>query len=219
MTNTRHGSDQRRVRTIHRLGPAVCPSRAVGREVDSYFDGMNRDSGFTLIELIVTVSVLGVLLAFAIPSFVDLIRDSQRSSAVNDLLADMSFARSEADRRGRVVTVCSNVSGDDCGSATDWGTGWMVFEDTEVPGTPADGARTGTEPVIRRAAGRVGKLTVSGGSAQLRFKPFNKRTPDNQTIKFCDPRGAAKSRAIIVAASGVARVDDADANGNPLVCP
>lgn len=171
-----------------------------------------------MIELMVAVVVLGILLALAVPSFLGLLRDARRSSAVNDLLADMTFARSEAARRGRVITACSNTSGDNC-STTNWAPGWIVFEDTDNSGT-----RNGSEPVIRRAAGRVTSLTVTGqggsnSGTSYRFNPFNRVT--GGTVTFCDPRdagaGADKhSRAIIVAASGRARVEDQLADGT---CP
>lgn len=176
---------------------------------------MNRDSGFTLLELMIAVAVLGILLALAIPSFLGLIRDSQRSSAVNDLLADMTFARSEAGRRGRDMIVCSNVSGDTCGSDNDWGAGWIVFEDSNSSATSSAAGKDTSEPVIRRASGRVASLTVTGNQAFLQFRPFNKRSipGGTGTVTFCDPRGAAQSRAIIVASSGRPRV------GNVASCP
>lgn len=165
---------------------------------------MTKRSGFTIIELMVTIAVLGILITIAAPSFLNLLRDSQRSSAVNDLLADLTFARSEAARRGRVVGVCSNVpsTGDTCGTNAQWGDGWLVFEDTD-----SSGSITGTETVIRRAEKRAGSMTVAANQAYFRVRPFNQRTPDPGRVVFCDPRGAAQSRAVIVSPSGRPRVD------------
>ncbi len=170
---------------------------------------MNRNHAFTLIELIITIAIIGILVALAAPSFFNLIKDSQRASAVNDLLADMTFAKSEAAQRGRTIGVCSNVSGDTCGTTAQWGSGWLVFEDTD-----ANGARNGAEPVLRRAQGRTATLDISANKAAFRFRPFNRRLlVDAGSVFFCDSRdaGAATakhSRRIAVAQGGRARVDD-----------
>ncbi|MFN6972222.1 MAG: GspH/FimT family pseudopilin [Rheinheimera sp.] len=56
-------------------------------------------NGFNLVELMVVISVLAVILSIAIPSFLDLIRDSKSRSQSNQILSYMHFARSEAVKR------------------------------------------------------------------------------------------------------------------------
>lgn len=183
---------------------------------------MNRESGtanggFTMIELMVAVVVLGILLALAVPSFLGLLRDARRSSAVNDLLADMTFARSEAARRGRDIVVCSNVSSDSCGATTNWGSGWIVFEDTNGNGAHDS---TASEAVIRRAAGRSADINVLSNASVYRFPAFNQRGTAGR-VTFCDARDAGggaveHSRSVVVATSGRARVEKTIASGT---CP
>lgn len=171
--------------------------------------------GFTLIELMVAVTVLGILLALAIPSFVDLMRNSQRSSAVNDLLADMTFARSESARRGRIMAVCANDPGSDtgkCAGASDWVKGWIVFQDTN-----GSGARDADEEVVRRASARTASLLVASDPKVFRLRPFNQRS-DAGRVTFCDPRdkglsSAKHSREIVISVTGRVRIAENVASG------
>ena len=85
-----------------------------------------RQHGFTLIEALVVIAMIGVLLALAAPSFVTYTASQKVKTASFDLYAALVFARSEAIKRRRDVTVAP-VSGD-------WNLGWTVS--TDVGGTP-----------------------------------------------------------------------------------
>ncbi len=66
---------------------------------------VQQNSGFTLVELMVTVAVLAVLLAIAIPSFQGTLDKRRLTGAAEQLYADLQYARSEAIRQNRNVTV------------------------------------------------------------------------------------------------------------------
>ncbi|WP_299944325.1 GspH/FimT family pseudopilin [uncultured Microbulbifer sp.] len=61
--------------------------------------------GFTLIELMVVVTVLGIVVAMGIPSFGTLIDNNRMSVMTNDLNSTLQYARSEAVRRAGAVRV------------------------------------------------------------------------------------------------------------------
>ena len=82
---------------------------------------MNTGSGFTLIELVVAMSVAVILFTVAAPGFTGIIRDMQMSSATNDFFAAINLARAEAVQRGARVDM---VPEDE-----DWASGWVVFVD------------------------------------------------------------------------------------------
>ncbi|MGH6624140.1 MAG: GspH/FimT family pseudopilin [Burkholderiaceae bacterium] len=97
--------------------------------------------GFTLVEMLVVLTISAILIAAAVPSFVWMNARTKASNASNDLLASMQLARSEAIRRNVGVTVCRVedptlaapvCSGAAVGpiAANDWGTGWVVFAKT-----------------------------------------------------------------------------------------
>lgn len=104
-------------------------------------------SGFTILELMITVAVLAILMGIAVPSFNEMIRQNRLATQTNDLLTATAVARSEAVKRGARVTLCpANGNGSDCSGAATWSGGWLVITD--------DGANVGTldagEMVIQR---------------------------------------------------------------------
>jgi len=105
---------------------------------------LQKQQGITLIELMVTVSVLAVLAAVAAPSFTPLMERWRVRSAAEDLQASIYFARSEAIKRGGGITIAAI---DD-----DWSNGWKVA----TPDPDAEQLQTGNVP-----AG----LSISEGSA------------------------------------------------------
>ena len=80
-------------------------------------DTKREQGGFTLLELMVTLAVASILAVIALPSFRDLLRKNQVSSANNALLADLSYARSEAITRGNIVSICPSSDGATCTAA------------------------------------------------------------------------------------------------------
>lgn len=89
---------------------------------------MESTRGFTLIELMVTLSVAAILIAVAVPSFGSLISDNRISSSVSAFNQTLNLARSEAVRRGTVVSVCRSSDQITC-TNTPWDRGWLVWVD------------------------------------------------------------------------------------------
>lgn len=92
-------------------------------------------SGFTLIELIVVITVFGIMTSMAAPSFMTMIRDNRTITQTNDLVGSLQLARSEAARRGVQVTIRSNS-----GTTSNWDQGWRVFTDWDGDGVFDGGA-------------------------------------------------------------------------------
>ncbi len=104
---------------------------------------MNARTGFTLIELIVTIAIAGILLALAIPSFREITLNNQRASRVNEFVAALNYARGQALALRTDVVMCrtrSNAAAVPvCGEGEGWEAGWIVFADRDNSRTPTDG--------------------------------------------------------------------------------
>lgn len=99
---------------------------------------MNKHLGFTLVELLVTIAILAILTALAVPSFKQTIQSTTISNNVNTFMGDLRFARSEAIRRGGNVVMCRSNAPEaanpvcNTGSGTGtigWASGWIIFHD------------------------------------------------------------------------------------------
>jgi type IV fimbrial biogenesis protein FimT len=82
---------------------------------------MHKENGFTMVELLVTIAVAGILAAVAVPGFFSVVNTTKLATQSNELLTAMQFARSEAIRSNAKVTFCGAASpdadaDDDCSS-------------------------------------------------------------------------------------------------------
>ncbi|MGH8276043.1 MAG: pilus assembly FimT family protein, partial [Steroidobacteraceae bacterium] len=108
----------RRMRLAH---VTECRSARVRTPVHSR--SMNRQTGFTLTELMVVLGIIAILLAIGIPSFRYVTNANRASAEINGLLGDLMYARSEAIREGTPVVVCTSADRQSCAIAT-WQGGW-----------------------------------------------------------------------------------------------
>jgi type IV fimbrial biogenesis protein FimT len=88
-----------------------------------------RAPGFTLIEMLMTMAIAAILLTIGIPSFRYVTNSNRIAGELNGLLGDLQFARAEAIKEGRTVTVCVSNDGANCANSTTWQSGWIVFSD------------------------------------------------------------------------------------------
>jgi len=177
-----------------------------------------RQSGFTVIELMITVLIAAVLVGIALPSFRATIINSNVTQLTNALVHDLNIARSEAVRRGTLVAVISNSGGND------WSSGWYVetdgkfladgtFTPPPVPGTDAD-VVLNTHPAVPTGGYQVvtGVTAVGGGPGiapsvgRIIFNAQGNLIPLAQShdINICRPdHKPTLSKRITVVASGM----------------
>jgi type IV fimbrial biogenesis protein FimT len=175
---------------------------------------MCKSAGTTLIQLLTTLAVVAVLATLAAPGMSALRLDGRRTTAVNGLLLGLFLARSEAIKRGVIVSVCRSSDGRNCDNrAADWNVGWIVFVNGDRDDPPQRDAR---ESVIAYSGAWPGGSITSNRRAYS-FRPVAQAVV-NGTIVFCDVRGSAHARAIIISHTGRPRVARLDPSGKPLRC-
>jgi type IV fimbrial biogenesis protein FimT len=156
-----------------------------------------------MIELMVSLTVLGVLAAIALPSFNDAFLSNRLASFSNSFIASAQLARSEAIKRNVPVRLCASSDGATCAAAGGWEQGWIVID--------------AANEVIQRQESLPGgfKLTQGGGTAPLTFEPIGIGM-GAATFTVCrnDPVGN-QERVLSVRAAGSAQVTTTEAG----VCP
>jgi type IV fimbrial biogenesis protein FimT len=86
-----------------------------------------KNTGFTLIEMMIAIAIIGILAAIGMPAYKNTITSMRMSTKINELSNSLNFARSEAMKRGLTTSVCP-ISGSACASSTDWSGGWSTLE-------------------------------------------------------------------------------------------
>jgi len=132
---------------------------------------MNKrtQSGFTLYELMVTLTIVGIVLSVGIPSMGQFRQNSRMVSTANDLHSSFYLARSEAARAKTFITICASSESMDvelpfCDPDEEFEDGWIVFVDDNLNGVvdASDGniLVDNGETVLRRFPARHESLTI-----------------------------------------------------------
>jgi len=173
-----------------------------------------RSRGYTLLELLVTLMLVVVLLGLGVPGLRDLGLDARRTADVNALVSAIHLARSESFKQARAVVLCHTADGIACaGEREAYDLGWMVFVDGDEAVPPR---REEDEELLLHYA-PVMEGSIRSNRAHYVFRPYYRRST-NGTIVFCDVRGPAAARAVIVSYTGRPRVAGTNPAGGPLNC-
>lgn len=143
---------------------------------------IEKNRGFTLLELLVTISVAAIILSYGVPGFMDVVRNGRAATNANDFVTAISIARSEAVKRGARVTVCASNNETTCSG--DWNDGWIVF---------ADGAATDdADPPVVDEVLRV--WAAPGGAPSIDVTDSLGSSSSLDWVRFL-PRGGARTTA------------------------
>lgn len=172
-------------------------------------------TGFTLVELMVTLTVVGILAALAVPNMRLFIQNNRLTAASNDLLRSFQLARTEAIKRQQNVVVCASVNTTAANPTCSFGafTGWIVFQDTNSNWQADVG-----EAVLERHGPLDGSITVKTDNngiesyAATGFANPAAAEKPTRNIVLCDIRGyqvygaTSTERAVLIANTGRVRV-------------
>jgi type IV fimbrial biogenesis protein FimT len=187
------------MRRFDRLSAPICRwSENSGCETArAYIPRMNRNKqhGFTLYELLITLLIVGVVLSLGIPNLSDFTRNSRITGTANDLHSSFMVARSEAARAKTNITICA--SADSSGAAlcdgASFDEGWIIFVDLN-----GDIERAGVDENVLRRHPPIDDnidITTNGGATYFSFAATGLGRGNVggatafQTAMICDERG------------------------------
>lgn len=161
-----------------------------------------RNRGFTLVELMIAITVLAVLAAIAFPNFQGTIRSNRVSTATNELIAALALARSEAIKNTRGAGVCPSDTGTGCGGA--WSQGWIVWSDAN-----GNGAFDAGETILRygQASPKIVASAADGNPIAFDARGLRRASAAQAVILRPDECGGQPlQRKLEVGATGLAKV-------------
>lgn len=128
--------------------------------------------GVSLVELMVTIFVLAILAAVAVPSFRAVMSRGDIANAINALSADMQFARGQAASQHRFVSICRSTGGTACNEATadpyDYDAGWIVYSyDVTSAGANQTYSSSGSNMSILRYTPQIRGVSLRGTDGSI----------------------------------------------------
>lgn len=152
-----------------------------------------KSRGFTLLELMVALAVLGIAIRIALPAYSGLIDQQKIDSSLDVLLRGLKSARQEAIERNRPITVAP-------ASAGGWSVGWRMFLDRNGNGRFEAG-----EPLLREEL-QPTPVVVHATSSIAQYVRYNAQGESELlnggfqagTFRFCPQDASSEGRKLIM---------------------
>ena len=169
-----------------------------------------KQSGATLLELMVVLAIAAILLLAGVPGFASLAHSSRLSSATNEMVSSLHLARSEAIKRNSRVVVCTSATGNFCAASGGWDQGWMVFHDANNNASVDAG-----ESVILAQPALPQGYRMKGDSKVSRYISYSSSGGTKHVsgafqagaLTLCNASGSSDAaRKIIISSTGRARI-------------
>lgn len=144
---------------------------------------MPRASGFTLIEMLFVVALLGLLLSIGAPALQTMVINNRISTAAGDLMSDLTFARATAIARSQRIGVCASSDQATC-TGSSFSQGWIIYVDANANGN----FDVATDTIVRVRDALAGSLTVTPSPSALGivFRPSGPADAA-RTFQICKP--------------------------------
>jgi len=172
-----------------------------------------KTRGFTLYELLLTLALVGIVLATGLPAFDNMLARHRQTIEINALFHALHLARKESIMRRKVVSLCPSEDGLSCTASTDWSAGWIMFENRDRDSPP----RVDTGETVLRKHRVSGDVQVLANRRGFTLRATFLRAT-NGTFTICDRRQRTPAKGLIVSYTGRPRVAFERPDGTPYSC-
>ena len=162
---------------------------------------MNKKSGFTLLELLITVAIVSIVMAIAVPSMTTFTQNDRLTTNINTLIGHLAYARSEAVKRSQQVSICASNNAATC-TGGNWQDGWIVYIDAD-----GDNSFTAGEQVLRAQQTLEGANTLTtaiGTQVTYDYRGFVNAASVGSFL-LCDARTGPHGKTITISTTGRVR--------------
>jgi type IV fimbrial biogenesis protein FimT len=172
-----------------------------------------RQQGFTLYELLLTLTLIAVLSGLAIPSLGNIAARSRLHTEINALFHAIHLARKESIMRRQVVSLCPSLDHQQCRAGTDWSPGWIMFANHDADEPPHVDP---SEPVLQaHTVNENVRITANRRGFTLRA---TQKRATNGTLVVCDTADRVTPKALVVSYTGRPRVTLENRRGEHYRC-
>lgn len=171
-------------------------------------------NGFTLIELMIAITIVGLLLCVALPAYSSAKAAAQTQTLRDALLAALTESRSAAVMYENDTILCPSSDGEHCGDGFEWQHGFIAAIDLNNN----DQIDASDKRIVYRAAIKDTRLLTSSGRRRIQFQPNGSNAGSNATFTFCDQRGPTRATSLVMNNRGDLREQKPSATAVAAAC-
>lgn len=169
--------------------------------------------GVTLYELVMTLAVVGIVLAAGLPAFSGTLARQRQAVEINALFHALHLARKESIVRRKVVSLCPSLDGQRCMPGKDWSAGWILFENGDRDSPP----RIDPGEIVLQSHRVSDDVQILANRRGITLRATFLRAT-NGTFVVCDRLKRTPGKGLIVSYTGRPRVAFERPDGSPYTC-
>ncbi|KPJ67389.1 MAG: hypothetical protein AMJ43_03770 [Coxiella sp. DG_40] len=169
---------------------------------------MSNERAFTLIEMLIAISILSILLLISIASMYSLIMNNQATAEINNIVSALQFTRAEAIKNGVAVKFCKSVNHKVCGG--NWRDGQIIIDESNNKIFRIFSALPKGDKLIWKSS--------LGKESYIEFSPIGSTNGQYGTFSYCSDDKKKYARAIIISQTGRIRVANKLPDGSSISC-
>lgn len=168
--------------------------------------GMKILFGFTMVELMVTLAIAGILVTVTAPSISRFIESSRLTTVTNEFILAINTGRADGIKRGFPVILCESASGTGCDASGSWNSanGWILFTDID-----SSGGWSANDTMLQVHSALPSSLKIASTTNTITFNRLGAVGAGSGTYTVCNTK-INQTRAITLAAVGQTSIREND---------